>query len=153
LRRRLAAVLSADIVGYGAAMERDETGTLSRVQSILREVFEPKVAANGGRIVKLMGDGALIEVASVVAALRGALDVQAAMADRNGGAAEPERVLYRIGVNAGDVIVEGDDIFGEGVNVAARLQTLAQPGGVALSRTVRDQIAGRIEAEFDDLGE
>ncbi len=134
-------------------MERDEAGALARLQAILREIFVPEVAANGGRIVKLMGDGALIEFASVVAAVRCALEVQAALAERNGAAAEGERVLYRIGVNAGDVIVEGDDIFGEGVNVAARLQTLAQPGGVALSRTVRDQIAGRIEAEFDDLGE
>ena len=153
VRRKLAAVLSADIAGYGALMERDETGMLTRLRAILDDIFKPAVAANGGRIVKLMGDGALVEFDSVVSAVRCALDIQTAMAARNATAAEGERVIYRIGVNAGDVIIEGDDIFGEGVNVAARLQTLAQPGGVALSRSVRDQIAGRIEAVFDDLGE
>jgi adenylate cyclase len=151
LHRRLAAVLSADVAGYGAAMEKDEAGTLARVQASLENIFKPQVAAHQGRIVKLMGDGVLIEFPSVVAAVRCALDIQSAMAERNIGTPAP--LLYRIGVNSGDVIVENDDIFGEGVNVAARLQSLAPPGGVALSRTVREQIAGRIAAEFDDLGE
>jgi adenylate cyclase len=153
VRRKLAAVLSADIAGYGALMERDEAGMLNRLRAILDEVFRPCVAAHSGRIVKLMGDGALVEFESVVSAVRCALDIQTAMASRNGAAAETERVNYRIGVNSGDVIVEGEDIFGEGVNVAARLQSLAQPGGVTLSRAVREQIAGRVEAAFDDLGE
>jgi adenylate cyclase len=152
VRRKLAAVLSADIAGYGALMERDEAGTLNKLRGVLDDVFHPAVAANGGRVVKLMGDGALVEFDSVISAVRCALDVQTAMAART-GATDSERVAYRIGVNAGDVIIEGNDIFGEGVNVAARLQSLAHPGGVAISRTVRDQIAGRIEAVFDDLGE
>ncbi|MGQ0532809.1 MAG: TPR end-of-group domain-containing protein [Caulobacteraceae bacterium] len=153
MQRRLAAVLSADIAGFGALVERDEAGTLTRLRSVLAEVFEPRVAAQSGRIVKLMGDGALVEFASVVAAVHCAMEVQAAMAERNAALPEDERVQYRIGVNAGDVIIEGDDIFGEGVNVAARIQTVAQPGGVAISRAVRDQIAGRVDAAFEDLGE
>jgi adenylate cyclase len=153
LQRKLAAVLSADVAGYGALMERDEAGTLARVRAVLDDVFAPQVAAQGGRIVKLMGDGALVEFASVVAAVRCALDFQAAMAARNEALPAGERVTYRIGVNSGDVIVEGEDIFGEGVNVAARVQSVAQPGAVAVSRAVREQIAGRIEAAFEDLGE
>ena len=153
LQRRLTAVLSADVAGYGALMERDEAGTLQRVRAALDEVFEPQVAGSGGRVVKLMGDGVLVEFPSVVAAVRCALDIQAALAARNAAASEANRLTYRIGVNSGDVIVEGDDIFGEGVNVAARLQSLAQPGGVTLSRAVREQIAGRIAAELEDLGE
>jgi adenylate cyclase len=153
VRRKLAAVLSADIAGYGALMERDEAGMLNRLRAILDDVFRPRVAAHSGRIVKLMGDGALVEFESVVSAVRCALDIQAAMAARNDAGVPGERVEYRIGVNSGDVIVEGEDIFGEGVNVAARLQSLAQPGGVALSRAVREQISGRLDAVFDDLGE
>lgn len=153
MQRRLAAVLSADVAGYGALMERDEAGTLARVRAVLAEIVEPAVAAQGGRVVKLMGDGALIEFPSVVGAVRCALDIQNAMAERNRAAPDGERLLYRIGVNSGDVIVEGDDIFGEGVNVAARLQAMAEPGGVAVSRMAREQIAGKIAATFDDLGE
>lgn len=153
VRRRLAAVLSADIAGFGALMERDEAGMMNRLRAILDDIFRPNVAANSGRIVKLMGDGALVEFDSVVSAVRCALDIQAAMTARNEAGAEEDHVSYRIGVNSGDVMIEGDDIFGEGVNVAARLQSLAQPGGVTLSRTVRDQITGRIDAVFDDLGE
>lgn len=153
VRRRLAAVLSADIAGFGALMERDEAGTLGRLRSVLDDIFRPRVDAHGGRIVKLMGDGVLVEFKSVVAAVRCALEIQAAMTARNEARQDDERITYRIGVNSGDVIVDGGDIFGEGVNVAARLQSLAQPGGVTLSRVVRDQISGRIEAAFDDLGE
>jgi adenylate cyclase len=153
VQRRLAAVLSADIVGYGALIERDEAGTLARVSAVLAEVVEPAVAAQGGRVVKLMGDGALIEFSSVVGAVRCALDIQGAMAERNQAAKDGQKLSYRIGVNAGDVIVQGEDIFGEGVNIAARLQSMAQPGGITLSRAAREQIAGRIAAEFDDLGE
>jgi adenylate cyclase len=134
-------------------MERDEAGTLTRVRAVLAEIVEPAVASQGGRVVKLMGDGALIEFSSVVGAVRCALDIQGAMAERNRAAKAGEALTYRIGVNSGDVIVEGEDIFGEGVNVAARLQSLAQPGGITLSRTAHEQIAGRIAAEFDDLGE
>ena len=153
IRRRLAAVLSADIAGFGALMERDEAGMMRRLRGLLDGVVRPQVTTHDGRIVKLMGDGVLVEFESVVSAVRCALDIQAAMTSRNASAPDAERISYRIGVNSGDVIVEGDDILGEGVNVAARLQSLAQPGGVALSRAVREQIAGRIEAAFDDLGE
>lgn len=153
MQRKLAAVLSADVAGYGALMERDEAGTLTRLRAILDDVFAPHVTAKGGRIVKLMGDGALVEFASVVAAVECALEFQTVMAKRNSALPQGERVLYRLGVNSGDVIVEGDDIFGEGVNVAARVQSLASPGGVAVSRAVREQVAGRIEAAFEDLGE
>lgn len=132
-------------------MERDEAGTLTRVRAALEDVFKPQVADHDGRIVKLMGDGVLIEFPSVVAAVRCALEIQAALGARERGVEAP--LHYRIGVNSGDVIVEDDDIFGEGVNVAARLQTLAEPGGVTLSRAVREQILGRIAAEFDDMGE
>jgi adenylate cyclase len=153
LQRRLTAVLSADVVGYGALMERDEAGTLERVRLALAQVFRPQVSFHDGRIVKLMGDGVLIEFPSVVAAVRCALDIQSALAGRNDEAPDAHPLIYRIGVNSGDILFEGDDIFGEGVNVAARLQTLAQPGGVTLSRAVREQVLGRIAAEFDDLGE
>jgi adenylate cyclase len=153
VQRRLAAVLSADIVGYGALMERDEAGTLARVRAVLAEIVEPAGAEQNGRVVKLMGDGALIEFPSVVGAVRCALDIQGAMAERNRATKAGQALTYRIGVNAGDVIVQDDDIFGEGVNVAARLQSMAQPGGITLSRAAREQIAGRIAAEFDDLGE
>src|SRR6185436_13837089 len=115
VRRKLAAVLSADIVGYGALMERDEAGMLSRLRAVLDDVLRPRVAAHGGRIVKLMGDGALVEFESVVSAVSCALDIQTDMAARNSAAPGGEHVAYRIGVNSGDVIVEGEDILGEGV--------------------------------------
>lgn len=153
MQRKLAAILSADIVGYGKMMEGDERGTLERVRAVLTEVFEPRVAAHGGRVVKLMGDGALVEFASVVAAVECAIDVQVAMSGRDLHLPEADRLHYRIGVNLGDVIAQDGDIFGEGVNVAARLQSLAAPGGVTLSRTVREHVSGKITGEFDDLGE
>jgi len=148
MQRKLAAILSADVVGYSGLMEADEAGTLERLKANRRDVFDPCVAKHGGRIVKLMGDGALIEFASVVAAVECAVALQAAMAN-----ATDQSIRYRIGVNLGDVIIEGDDIYGEGVNVAARLQALAPEGGVAISRTVRDNIEGKIAATFQDLGE
>lgn len=153
MQRRLAAILSADLMGYSGLMEADEAGTLERLKASRRNVFDPCVAAHGGRTVKLMGDGVLIEFASVVAAVECAVALQAAMTQSEPGQAPDNRLHYRIGVNLGDVIVEGDDIYGEGVNVAARLQALAPPGGIAISRTVRDQIEGKIAASFQDLGE
>ncbi len=153
MQRRLAAILSADVVGYSGLMEVDEAGTLERLKVNRSRIFDPFVAAQGGRVVKLMGDGALVEFGSVVAAVNCALAIQEATAR-----AEPERagakgIRYRIGINLGDVIVEGDDIYGEGVNVAARLQALAPVGGVAVSLTVRDQVAGKASCTFEDLGE
>jgi len=152
VQRKLTVILSADVVGYSALMERDEAGTLQRLKDNRRTIFDPCVARHGGRIVKLMGDGTLAEFASVVSAVTCAHEIQqanAAVPD----AADEQRIRYRIGINLGEVIVEGDDIYGDGVNVAARLQGLAEPGGVAVSRTVRDQVAGKVAAEFVDVGE
>jgi len=153
VQRKLAAILSADVVGYSRMMELDEAGTLDRLKENRVAIFDPKVAAHGGRVFKLMGDGALVEFPSVVSAVACAIEIQQAVAAANAGVDEAKRIRYRIGVNLGDIIVEGDDIYGEGVNVAARLQSLADPGCVALSRTVRDQVAGKVSMDFHDLGE
>lgn len=152
MQRKLTVILSADIVGYSGLMERDEAGTLSRLKENRKSLFDPCVAARGGRIFKLMGDGVLIEFPSAAAAVECAVEIQAAMEAAEAGRAEADRLRYRVGINLGDVIVEGDDIYGEGVNVAARLQALAPVGGVAVSRYVRDQVAGKAPVEFDDLG-
>jgi adenylate cyclase len=151
MQRKLTAILSADVVGYSGMMEADEAGTLEKLKRNRVEIFDPAVAANGGRTFKLMGDGALVEFGSVMAAVNCAMAVQTATekADRYG----KHRIRYRIGINLGEVIVEGDDIYGEGVNVAARLQTLAPEGGVAISRLVRDQIDGKSPYAFEDAGE
>jgi len=151
--RRLTVILSADVVGYSGLMESDEAGTLERLKVNRREIFDPCIASHGGRLVKLMGDGALVEFGSVVAAVDCALTIQKATLAAEPERAEETRIRYRIGINLGEVIVEGDDIYGEGVNVAARLQALAPVGGVAVSRTVRDQVAGKVSCAFEDLGE
>jgi adenylate cyclase len=151
MQRRLTAILYADVVGYSGLMEADEFGTLQRLKHNRLTVFEPQVAAHGGRVVKLIGDGALVEFPSIVSAVNCAVGIQAAMARCD---QEEERpIQYRIGVNLGDVLVEGDDIYGDGVNIAARLQALAPVGGVALSATARDHARGKVLCEFDDLGE
>ena len=152
MQRKLAAILSADVVGYSGLMEADETGTLERLKANRTKVFDPVVAAHGGRVFKLMGDGALAEFPSAVAAVNCALAIQKATAEEP-GKTEDKPIRYRIGVNLGEVIVEGDDIYGEGVNVAARLQTLAPVGGVALSGIVRDQVDGKAPCLFEDQGE
>ncbi|MEO8673948.1 MAG: adenylate/guanylate cyclase domain-containing protein [Casimicrobiaceae bacterium] len=153
MQRRLTAILSADVAEFSGLMEADEAGTLQRLKENRRQVFDPCVAAHGGRLVKLMGDGALVEFGSVIAAVDCALEIQEATArgDLHHAGAKPLR--YRIGINLGDVIVEGDDIYGEGVNVAARLQTMAPVGGIAVSATVRDHVAGKVVCAFEDLGE
>ncbi|MCR6646165.1 MAG: adenylate/guanylate cyclase domain-containing protein [Terricaulis sp.] len=153
MQRKLTVILSADVVGYSALMERDEAGTLARLGENRAALFDPRVAAQGGRIFKVMGDGVLIEFPSAAAAVACALDIQEAMKAAEAARPEAERLRYRIGVNLGDVIIQGDDIYGDGVNVAARLQALAPVGGVALSRSVREQVAGKVAAEFDDLGD
>ncbi len=150
MQRKLTVILSADAVGYSALMERDEAGTLGRLKANREAIFDPRVAAHGGRIVKLLGDGTLAEFGSVVAAVECAREIQQAT---EAAASDESAIRYRIGINLGEVIVEGDDIYGDGVNVAARLQALAEPGGVAVSRTVRDQVAGKVPAELEDLGE
>src|SRR5690349_1578390 len=151
MQRKLTAILSADVVGYSGLMEADETGTLERLKANRSRIFDPYVTINGGRLFKLMGDGALVEFASVIAAVNCALAIQDATERAAQDEAKPIR--YRIGINLGEVIVDGDDIYGDGVNVAARIQSLAAPGGVALSRIVRDQVAGKAACVFDDMGE
>ena len=130
-QRRLAAIVSADVAGYSRLMGRDESGTLAALKGLRQDVVDPAIRTHGGRIVKTTGDGLLLEFPSVVNAVRCAIEVQTAMANRTAGIAEDQRIAFRIGINIGDIIVEGDDIFGDGVNVAARLQEIAAPGGFA----------------------
>jgi TolB-like protein/class 3 adenylate cyclase len=153
MERRLTTILAADVVGYSRLMAADEAGTLTQLKVLRNELIESQVAQYGGRLVKLMGDGTLMEFASVVDAVRFAVDLQGAMAERNAGVPEDRRLIYRIGVNLGDVIIEGDDLYGDGVNIAARLEGLAEPGGVCVSGTVFDHVKGKVELDFSDLGE
>ena len=150
--RRLAAILAADVVGYSRLMGEDEAGT-ARAVSEHREAARPIIAGLGGRIVKTTGDGLLLEFPSVVAAVECAIAIQKLMAERNAGTPEAKRVVYRIGVNLGDVLIEGDDILGDGVNIAARLEGICEPGGVLISGTAYDHVRGKIDAGFVDLGE
>jgi len=150
--RRLAAIMVADVVGYSRLMEADETGTLATLRERRKAVLEPVVKAHGGRIVKVMGDGVLVEFASAVNAVQGALELQKKMAEANEGVAEGRRILLRIGINLGDVIGEGSDIYGDGVNIAARLEPLAEPGGVVISGAVHDQVRGKVDVIFEDAG-
>jgi len=150
--RRLAAILAADVAGYSRLMGTDEEGTHERLKAHLGELVNPKIAEHRGRIVKNTGDGLLAEFASVVDAVRCAVEVQRGMADREPGVPEDRRIRFRIGINLGDVIVEEHDIFGDGVNVAARLEALAEPGGICVSRIVRDQVRDRLDYAFEDMG-
>jgi adenylate cyclase len=151
--RRLTAILAADVAGYSRLMGLDEEGTHERLQTHLRELVNPKIAEHRGRIVKNAGDGLLAEFASVVDAVRCAVEIQRGMIDREPEVPEERRIRFRIGINLGDVIVEDNDIFGDGVNVAARLEALANPGGICVSRVVRDQVRDRLDYVFEDLGE
>jgi adenylate cyclase len=151
--RRLAAILAADVAGYSRLMGADEEGTHERLKSHLRELVDPKIAEHRGRIVKNTGDGFLAEFPSVVDAMRCAVEIQRGMADREPEVPEERRIRFRIGVNLGDVIVEEHDIFGDGVNVAARLEALAEQGGICISRVVRDQIRDKLPYQLEDLGE
>ena len=153
VERRLAAILAADVAGYSRLMGLDETGTLSRLRSCRRDLIDPKIAEHKGRIVKTTGDGLLIEFPSVVEAVACAVAVQRGMAERNAGTPEDQRIVFRAGVNLGDVIVEDGDIHGDGVNVAARLEALAEPGGICISATVRDHVGDRLDLAFEDMGE
>ena len=152
MERRLAAVLIADVAGYGRLSQVDEEGTRTRFQADLHEVFEPKVADHHGRLVKTMGDGLLVEFHSVVDAVRCAVEVQRAKTERDAELETDRRLLYRIGINLGDVIIEGNDIHGDGVNIADRLQGLAEPGGIAISGTAYDQVQTRLAVGFSDWG-
>ena len=151
--RRLAAILAADVVGYSRLMEADENGTLERLKAIRAELVDPKIAERHGRIVKTTGDGMLVEFGSVVDALRCATEVQARMAERNAAVSVDPRIELRIGVHQGDIVVEDGDIFGDGVNVAARLEGLAEPGGICVSARVQEDCTGKLDLAFEDMGE
>jgi adenylate cyclase len=152
-QRRLAAVLSADVVGYSRLMCADEEGTLAQLKGHRRGLVDPKIAEHHGRIVKTTGDGILVEFASVVDALRCAVEVQRGMAERNVEVPQDKRIEFRVGIHQGDIIIEGDDIFGDGVNVAARLEPLAEPGGICVSGRVQEDAYGKLDIPFKDMGE
>ena len=151
--RRLAAILAADVVGYSRLMAADERGTHARLKALRQDFIEPKVAEHHGRIVKLMGDGALVEYASVVDAVQCAAEIQRGIAERNADIPRDRRIEFRIGINLGDVIFDGGDIYGDGVNIAARLESLAEPGGICVSELVRLSTETKLDLQFEDLGE
>jgi TolB-like protein len=151
--RRLAAILAADVAGYSRLIGTDEGGTLERLKALRRELLDPKIAEHKGRLVKTTGDGLLVEFGSVVDALRCAIEVQREMIGRSAGLPPDNRIELRIGINMGDIVVEDGDIFGDGVNVAARLEGLAEPGGICVSARVQEDAAGKLDLVFEDLGE
>ena len=153
VERRLAAILAADVVGYSRLMSLDEEGTLAALRTIRRELIEPKIAQHRGRLVKTTGDGGLVEFASAVDATRCAIEIQGAMAERGVTVPAERRVELRIGINVGDIVIEDGDIFGDGVNIAARIESIAQPGGVSISEDVWRQVQGKVVADFVDTGE
>src|SRR5216683_2295116 len=151
--RKLAAILAADVVGYSRLMGADEEGTLARLRAHRRTLIDPKIKEHHGRIVKTTGDGILVEFASAVDAVRCAVEIQRGMADRNAGVPPERRIDFRVGINLGDIIVEDNDIFGDGVNIAARLEALAEPGGICVGRAARDQVRDKLGFTFEDMGE
>src|SRR5215831_834793 len=151
-QRRLAAIVSADVAGYSRLMGRDESGTLAALKAHRRELIDPKIAEYGGRIVKTTGDGLLLEFPSVVDAVRCAVEMQRGMGERNVDVAADHQIKFRIGINVGDIIIDGEDIYGDGVNVAARLQALAEPGQICVSKNVRDQVLDKLSFGFEELG-
>ena len=153
MERRLAAIFAADVAGYSRLIGADEEGTLERLMAHRRELIDPKIAEHQGRIVKTTGDGVLVEFASPVKAVRCAIEVQHGMVDRNADIPREQRIEFRIGINLGDVVVEDGDIYGDGVNVAARLENIAEPGAVYISRAVRDFVNDQTEMALEDLGE
>jgi adenylate cyclase len=153
VERRLAAILAADVAGYSRLIEADEEGTLARLKALRAELIGPSIALHRGRIFKTTGDGLLVEFASVVDALRCAAELQAALAESNAPLARDRRIAFRIGIHQGDIVVEEGDIFGDGVNVAARLEALAEPGGICISARVHEDAANRLDFTFEDIGE
>src|SRR5262245_34228506 len=153
VQRRLAAILAADVVGYSRLMQADEAGTLAALKRRRSEILQPLVARHLGRIIKLMGDGVLVEFPSAVDAVTCAGELQDAMAAANAGLAEEHRIVLRVGINLGDVIVEGGDLYGDGVNIAARLESEAEPGSVFVSETVYSHVRGKVPHGFEDVGE
>jgi TolB-like protein len=152
MERRLAAILAADVVEYSRLMERDEAGTMAALKSVRTGILQPALTRHRGRLVKLMGDGVLVEFASAVNAVSCAVELQEAMAAASRDIPEDRRIVLRVGINLGDVMVEGSDLYGDGVNIAARLESLADPGSVYLSQTVHGQVRGKVQYEFEDLG-
>jgi adenylate cyclase len=153
VERRLAAILAADVAGYSRLMGVDEEGTLAALKAARREIIDPEIAEHRGRIVKTTGDGALVEFASAVEAVRCALEIQRAMAGRNADVPDNRRIEFRIGINVGDVIINEGDIYGDGLNIAARVETLASPGAICLSENAYQQIKGKLTLEVSDMGE
>ena len=153
LQRRLAAILAADVVGYSRHMGIDEAGTLARLKALRRDLIDPQIAAHAGRIVKLMGDGVLVEFGSAVDAVACAIEIQKHVRDRNPGGAGADPIQFRIGINIGDIIIEDGDIFGDGVNIAARIESVAAPGGISISEDAWRQVQGKVAADFVDAGE
>ncbi|MCZ6523950.1 MAG: adenylate/guanylate cyclase domain-containing protein, partial [Alphaproteobacteria bacterium] len=153
MERRLAAIMATDVVGYSRLIRADEEGTIVALKALRADLIDPKIAEHHGRIVKLMGDGMLAEFPSVVDAVRAATETQRAVAERNAGLPVEKRIEFRVGINLGDVLIDGDDIHGDGVNVAARLEGLSEPGGICISGSVYDQVKNRIELSFEDLGQ
>src|SRR5215467_93949 len=151
--RKLAAILAADVAGYSRLMGADEEGTLERLKAHRRELIDPKIAEHQGRIVKTTGDGVLAEFASALKAVRCAIEVQLGMVDRNADVPQEHRIEFRIGINLGDVILDEGDIYGDGVNIAARLEALAAPGEICVSRVVRDQVRDKLDISFENSGE
>src|ERR1700758_2342756 len=153
IERKLAAIVAADVAGYSRLMGADEEGTHARLKAHLRELVDPKIKEHRGRVVKNTGDGFVAEFPSVVEAVRCAGEVQRGMADLNADIPDEKRIMFRVGINLGDVIAEPEDIYGDGVNVAARLEALAEPGRICVTRLVRDQERDRLDLGFEDLGE
>src|SRR6516225_8015361 len=153
VERRLAAILAADVAGYSRLMGLDEEGTLAALKGHRRAVVDPKIAEHRGRIVKTTGDGIHVEFASVVDAVRCAVDIQRQMAERNVQVSPERRIEFRVGLNVGDIIIDDKDIYGDGVNIAARLEALAEPGGICVSRVVCDEVRDKLDFAFEDMGE
>ena len=153
VERRLAAILAADVAGYSRLIGADEEGTLERLKAVRSELVDPKIAERRGRIVKTTGDGLLVEFQSVVDAVRCAVELQRETSARNAATPAERRIEFRMGNNVGDIIIEDGDIFGDGVNIAARLEALAEPGGICLSAAAHEQVRDRLDIAFDDLGE
>jgi adenylate cyclase len=152
VQRRLAAILAADVAGYSRLTGADEEGTIARLRALRRELIDPTIVSHGGRIVKTTGDGILIEFASVVDAVRCAVEVQRGMTSRNADVPADRRIEFRVGIHLGDVVVEGDDLLGDGVNVAARLEGIAEPGAICLSGDAYRQVKGKVDLAVRDLG-
>jgi len=153
VERRLAAILAADVAGYSRLVGQDETGTLSRLKALRSELIEPNIAANNGRLVKTMGDGFLAEFSSTVDALLCAIEIQARIPEYDSAIALDRRIRMRIGIHQGDIVIDGGDILGDGVNIAARLEGLAEPGGICVSGRVQEDAAGKLDIAFSDLGD